>query len=503
MSFNCALCSRRYENNKQFSRHVRYCRAKVRDGMSPRRKSCNACIKAKTGCDLSLPSCSQCVNKNRQCLYQFLHAPSTEGDAVGVLGPRLDVALNHIDLRASNGNLVGRNPARREHFGNSANDLHHLFAGDSFYHNLSSNTWPSIQLDSGTSNVDGTISADGRLDLISPPSLLWSLPSEIFFQPQFNRFKDRVVLGSVHVISLLPSFVHLDTKTIIEKRGSNLGLHGSPLGRIYCMSILKSFPGMLCANNGALPPFIHPKARASVVGQTDLEDIEKLPEPLAICSSIVRMYLARSPGNLAFIWRTIQSESVRIEDEYRFYDAWNTLASIQAMTIYLILGLLDDSEHSADGNVLMPILNTTKSMADTLRPSGWLCTEDVPHELPAWEEWVQAESLRRTAVILVLIIHIFNIEHAPGLPQCGGLADVPLPSSKKLWRASDRASWEVEYRRQYLEHRRRWRRDLTYGDLLPEGRDEERGELEKVELSDWLVDMDKMGTLVTMAVSML
>jgi hypothetical protein len=309
---------KRYSNiikDKQFSRHVRYCRAKVRDGMSPRRKSCNACIKAKTGCDLSLPSCSQCVNKNRQCLYQFLHAPSTEGDAVGVLGPRLDVALNHIDLRASNGNLVGRNPARREHFGNSANDLHHLFAGDSFYHNLSSNTWPSIQLDSGTSNVDGTISADGRLDLISPPSLLWSLPSEIFFQPQFNRFKDRVVLGSVHVISLLPSFVHLDTKTIIEKRGSNLGLHGSPLGRIYCMSILKSFPGMLCANNGALPPFIHPKARASVVGQTDLEDIEKLPEPLAICSSIVRMYLARSPGNLAFIWRTIQSESVRIEDE--------------------------------------------------------------------------------------------------------------------------------------------------------------------------------------------
>jgi hypothetical protein len=30
------------------------------------------------------------------------------------------------------------------------------------------------------------------------------------------------------------------------------------------------------------------------------------------------------------------------------------------MTMYLILGLLDDSEHSADVNVLMPMLNTTK-----------------------------------------------------------------------------------------------------------------------------------------------
>ncbi|PMD38538.1 hypothetical protein L207DRAFT_635865 [Hyaloscypha variabilis F] len=371
-----------------------------------------------------------------------------------------------------------------------------------FYHNLSSNTWPSLQLDSETSHVDGTISADGRSDLISP-SFLWNFPSDTLFGAHFNHFKDRVVLGSFHVISLSPLFVHLDTKTIIEKRSSKSSLHGSALGRVYCMSILKSFPGMLCANNGALPPFIHPQSRASVCVQTNLEDTEKLPEPLSICSSIMRMYVARSPGNLAFIWRTIQAESARIEEEYRFCNTRNTLASIQAMTIYLILGLLDDSEHSPDGNILMPMLNTTKSMADTLRPSGWLCTEDIPHELPAWEEWVQAESLRRTAVILVLIIHIFNIEHAPGLPQCGGLAQVPLPCSKTLWQASDRALWEVEYRRQYLEGRRRWRRDPTYGDLLTGGRDEREEELQRADLSEWFVDMDEMGTLVTMAVSML
>ena len=176
MTFNCPLCSRRYENSgsppcsigtqiyllqrssncvkdKQFSRHVRYCRAKLQDGVSPRRKSCNACIKAKTRCDLSLPSCSQCRNKSRQCLYRFLNAPSSVGDRVGGLVPRLDVALDHVDLQASNGN-IDPNPVRREHIGDSTNDLHPLFACDSFHHSLSSNTWPSLQLDSETGHVD-------------------------------------------------------------------------------------------------------------------------------------------------------------------------------------------------------------------------------------------------------------------------------------------------------------------------------------------------------------
>ncbi|TVY86099.1 hypothetical protein LAWI1_G006825 [Lachnellula willkommii] len=73
------------------------------------------------------------------------------------------------------------------------------------------------------------------------------------------------------------------------------------------------------------------------------------------------MYMARSPGNVAFFWRTIQAESQRLEDEYRDYDAWTTLHSIQAMAIYIILGLLgDNSEYVIEAHILMPILSTTK-----------------------------------------------------------------------------------------------------------------------------------------------
>jgi len=106
--------------------------------------------------------------------------------------------------------------------------------------------------------------------------------------------------------------------TVIRPSGhedSNAGHHGIPLGRIYCLSILRSFPEMLCASNGSLPPFIHPQCQASACLETDPKYVEMLPEPLTVCSSIMRMYLARSPRNLAVLWRTIQPKAARIEVE--------------------------------------------------------------------------------------------------------------------------------------------------------------------------------------------
>ena len=35
----------------------------------PRRKSCNACVKAKRRCDLLTPQCSRCFQKNVDCVY--------------------------------------------------------------------------------------------------------------------------------------------------------------------------------------------------------------------------------------------------------------------------------------------------------------------------------------------------------------------------------------------------------------------------------------------------
>ncbi|KAI9836376.1 MAG: hypothetical protein M1819_001405 [Sarea resinae] len=351
------------------------------------------------------------------------------------------------------------------------------------------------------------------LDLLSSDSLSWSCPSDNILLPQIYHFKDRVVRGSFYVIDRSPAFVPLDTKTILEKRDLKAGPHGSALARAYCMSTLRSYPDMMCRDDGTLPPFIHLLSRPSIC-KTDSKRVDDyraaLPEPLAICSSIMRMYMARAPGNLAFIWRTIQAESRRIEDEYRSYDTWNTLASIQAMTTYLILGLLDDcSEYAADQHILMPLLSTTKRMADKLRPVFCLCNEEIQSDqIPAWEEWALVESRRRTAIILVIIIHLFSIEHASGLPQCGGFAELLLPCSKTLWQAPDQATWETEYRKQHMRcssFGESSKRILTYRDLLPDLQDQNdpTSASRMGYLSEWFSGMDDFGTLVTMAISTL
>jgi hypothetical protein len=66
------------------------------------------------------------------------------------------------------------------------------------------------------------------------------------------------------------------------------------------------------------PPFIHRQPQPSPLKPDPKHlnnDPAVLPEPLAICSSIMRMCTMRSSRNLAFIWRTIQAEPRRIEDE--------------------------------------------------------------------------------------------------------------------------------------------------------------------------------------------
>ncbi|KAL6410158.1 hypothetical protein AUP68_06570 [Ilyonectria robusta] len=100
-------------------------------------------------------------------------------------------------------------------------------------------------------------------------------------------------------------------------------------------------------------------------------------------------------------------------------------------------------------------------------------------------------------------MHLFNIEYGPGLPQCGGFAELPLPCGKTLWQASDQATWEAEYRKQYMRDDNRgrsYKRILTYRNLL-QGQSDPTSPLGTGHLGEWFTDMDDFGTLVMMAVS--
>jgi hypothetical protein len=176
--------------------------------------------------------------------------------------------------------------------------LRYLFETD-FDPPPSTDPWVDLKSNPGTGNVEGTVRStlpagitfsNGMLDLVSSEPLSWSCPVDAFLLAQIHHFKDRVILASYYIVSLLPSFVSLDTKTILEKRDLKASPSGSALSRAYCMSTLRFYPGMLCGDDGTLPPFIHLRSRPSL-GKTDSIHLAVQPEPLAICSSIMQMYM--------------------------------------------------------------------------------------------------------------------------------------------------------------------------------------------------------------------
>lgn len=180
------------------------------------------------------------------------------------------------------------------------------------------NAGPELLSDSASNNLDETIFSDGFLDLLCPNSLVGDFQPDTFLVPPIQYFKDRVLLGSFYVVSHLDSYVPFDANIIIQKQNPKAGPHGSAVARAYCISTLKSYPGMMCASDRMLPPFIHspcpPHHQLKSLGPHQ-NLTASLPESLAICSSIIQMYTAQTPGNLAFIWRTIQMEVLRMDQE--------------------------------------------------------------------------------------------------------------------------------------------------------------------------------------------
>jgi hypothetical protein len=88
---------------------------------------------------------------------------------------------------------------------------------------------------------------------------------------------------------------------------------GSQLTSYYLLQTLRSYPKKMVS--GTLPPFIHDYGDL-VIGSKEKAD-SLLPEPLAICKSIMFMYFSKTSASASFVWRTIEMELNRLETEVR------------------------------------------------------------------------------------------------------------------------------------------------------------------------------------------
>ncbi|KAH8904194.1 hypothetical protein BR93DRAFT_971259 [Coniochaeta sp. PMI_546] len=171
-----------------------------------------------------------------------------------------------------------------------------------------------------------------------------------------------------------------------------------------------------------------------------------LPEPVSSCMSVAHMYAFRSEETRPFLWRTVQAEDERFLAQRRTMSPEDLLACIQAQMIYMIMRFVDGTQ---DPPVLNQQLVRTYQMLCkwfTSMHQGRFCELDQFIIRPTWEEWIYAESRRRTACVFFLICRCISL--STGIEGCDAFYEfttLPLACPKALWEARTRAEWEAEY----------------------------------------------------------
>jgi hypothetical protein len=113
----------------------------------------------------------------------------------------------------------------------------------------------------------------------------------------------------------------------------------SQIGRTFLLQNIQACATML--STSALPPFIH--NTSFPLSNPNLPPIHGPSqfESLAICQSIVKLYVAKTNVTSAFIWRTIKTERDRMVTEFSDSDEKTVVAMLQAITIYILLRIFD------------------------------------------------------------------------------------------------------------------------------------------------------------------
>ncbi|KAI0203579.1 hypothetical protein F4808DRAFT_24591 [Astrocystis sublimbata] len=284
------------------------------------------------------------------------------------------------------------------------------------------------------------------------------------------------------------------------------------------MGQVEDFPRRLIQGS-RLPPFIHPQC--ALDDRLPRECIAKngshqcFPEPLAICVSLTQLYFGRNGGNSSFVWKLIYAEQKRLYSEHHKYDGPTLLASVQAMSLYMLLQA-KDHETIAQNNVAQMTVTLTE-MAKRLHqhPESAPYLADI-YKIPhlSQKSWAFYEGVRRCSTLFRVFGIVLNVLIGnPNLsPDCGSILTIPLLCQGYLWDTDTTENWAERLHR-YERRRACQQRVLVIGDLVglqgsttsASGEDDNHplsDPLLQKDLATWCDNLDELGTLVWMASSL-
>ncbi|KAH6722103.1 C6 finger domain-containing protein [Leptodontidium sp. MPI-SDFR-AT-0119] len=420
----CLTCKKTFSQKSSLVRHLKLCTRIVKPS-SLRQKSCQRCASAKAKCDLRRPICSRCSSRGVSCVYaSSVESDSGRGDSSP--SPPTNQYVSSTGTSVQPGD-------------NNAAIMMGVFCDD-----LISGTFPIEDIGSG-----------GSFDLISrsfDPSVY---NTALTTAPNFPGLDD----------PWISSLLSPDTTPPLVKHSMGTLLRA-----------LRTWPRIL-SKGFQLPPIFH----HSILRQP-------VPLPLANCCTLVKMWDGQFRGTNALVQDTIMTEIKTLFGNFKTYDETESLAALQAITIYAIMLAFPAKDQKSIPFLDTALFSEIQQVVRHTALSGMVLQEENENIMPSWEAWVHVTSKRRAVLTLYLLHWAYSVYHHVPSFNCDELAYIPAPAPKYLWQATSEGQWEELYvrwlaqwqGRQYLQH--------EFISVAPGPFLDERTQM-------WLEDTDEFGIL--------
>ncbi|KAL6693361.1 hypothetical protein J3F84DRAFT_77625 [Trichoderma pleuroticola] len=280
-SLTCPRCSRRFTRASSLTRHCKRC---LQDIKGPsRRKSCNACARAKLRCDLQRPRCSRCQERTLTCEYV-----SRDGTTIAVSTAEVSSIQDQLQLQLQGDQSLLDNEAVDESTDSSPGK--NALEGEDALSTIDcgAESTPRSQVDTSqdtASDQDGTVYSVTTESEISREGL------------------ENSGIGNSEPIA--PELIISNYRSRLLLNEARRTPNTDPVARHtmhFVIRVLKSWPRMMGSHlTSQLPPMIH-----------RLQLADGIPIPLANCCTLAKMWIMHSEGSRDLVQNTVHNEVRRL-----------------------------------------------------------------------------------------------------------------------------------------------------------------------------------------------
>ena len=263
--------------------------------------------------------------------------------------------------------------------------------------------------------------------------------------------------------------------------------------------VLRTWPKML-AEEFQIPPLFHPN---------QITPDKKLPQPLANCITLTKMWHGQRDGTEEMVRKTIMREldsiadqvgrSVflrllfildlidnRIQNQPDQLDGAALIAVLQAIVIYAIILISPTANAQGPRADHSEVFRRIELLVYHVVRTGLFLPEEREQTRPSWTAWVHVTSKRRAVLALYLLHWAYSVLYQVPCFDCRDLGFMPAPTAKVLWQAQTEQTWK----KSYLQWLARWNGQLylqgEIGNIRP-------GVVMDARAERWLQEVDEFG----------